>query len=167
VQAALRTGAELCVTGRAFALMREQLDRDLFHQVLLRGSVYARMPPEMKAALVNGAVSRGLSCGPDACAGAGYAELDYVVGMCGDGANDCGALKAAHVRAPVCASVPAPLTSAHQIGVSLSEAEASIAAPFTSRIQDISCVPELIKSARLRSVLAQLTAWRAGRGGAR
>jgi len=38
-----------------------------------------------------------------------------IIGMCGDGANDCIAMKAANV------------------GVSLSEAEASIAAPFTSK----------------------------------
>jgi len=53
--------------------------------------------------------------------------LSYYVGMCGDGANDCGALKSAHA------------------GISLSEAEASVASPFTSKEQNISCVPNVIR----------------------
>jgi len=57
-------------------------------------------------------------------------SIDYTCGFCGDGANDCGALKAADV------------------GISLSEAEASVAAPFTSRVFDISCVPEVIREGR-------------------
>lgn len=83
---------------------------DLFIQMLARAKVFARMSPDEKHELVEKLQS-----------------LDYCCGFCGDGANDCGALKAADV------------------GISLSDAEASVAAPFTSRQFDISCVPTLIK----------------------
>jgi cation-transporting ATPase 13A2 len=56
-----------------------------------------------------------------------YQKIRKTVIMCGDGANDCGALKQADV------------------GLSLSQCEASISAPFTSKIINISSVPELIK----------------------
>lgn len=50
--------------------------------------------------------------------------------MCGDGANDCGALKAAHT------------------GISLSEAESSVASPFTSRNASVECVVRVIREGR-------------------
>uniref|UniRef100_A0A672IC50 P-type ATPase A domain-containing protein n=1 Tax=Salarias fasciatus TaxID=181472 RepID=A0A672IC50_SALFA len=81
--------------------------------VLMRATVFARMSPDQKTQLVKE-----------------LQKLNYRVGMCGDGANDCGALRAADV------------------GVSLSEAEASVASPFTSKTQNISCVPLLIREGR-------------------
>ena len=56
--------------------------------------------------------------------------------MCGDGCNDCGALKTAHA------------------GISLSMAEASVAAPFTSRNVHIGCIPYLIREGRATMVSA-------------
>ena len=97
------------MTGKTFGILRKSFPR-IFEKILVNGTVYARMSPDQKAQLVEHLISIG-----------------YCVSMCGDGANDCGALKAAHV------------------GISLSEAEASVAAPFTSKIQNISCVPEVIK----------------------
>uniref|UniRef100_A0A0A9WMI9 Cation-transporting ATPase n=3 Tax=Lygus hesperus TaxID=30085 RepID=A0A0A9WMI9_LYGHE len=85
----------------------------LVPQVATRSVVFARMSPQQKANVVEALQS-----------------LDYIVMMVGDGANDCGALKTAH------------------IGISISSAEASIAAPFTSAIQDVTCVPKLITEGR-------------------
>lgn len=76
--------------------------------------VYARMSPSQKASLIK--------------------ELQVysndMIGMCGDGANDCNALKVADV------------------GLSLSTTEASIAAPFTSSVTDISSIVSLLKLGR-------------------
>ncbi|KAG0712395.1 putative cation-transporting ATPase 13A3 [Chionoecetes opilio] len=86
---------------------------NVMQKLVVRGAIFARMNPDQKQQLVLELQSLG-----------------YFVGMCGDGANDCGALKAAHA------------------GISLSEAEASVASPFTSAHPNISCVPELIKEGR-------------------
>ena len=103
---------QLALTGRTWAVIKETFPH-LLDRVLMTGTIFSRMSPDQKASLVTDLQSLG-----------------YVVSMCGDGANDCGALKAAHV------------------GVSLSEAEASVAAPFTSSIPNISCIPKLIKEGR-------------------
>ncbi len=68
--------------------------------MLHKAKVYARMGPKLKAELIY------------------YTKeiLNVNAGMCGDGANDCAALKAADA------------------GLCLSDIEASIAAPFTSKI---------------------------------
>ncbi len=52
------------------------------------------------------------------------------IGFCGDGANDCPALKKA------------------DLSNYLSQAEASIAAPFTSKEYNINCVVKLLREAR-------------------
>ncbi|XP_061653528.1 polyamine-transporting ATPase 13A3-like isoform X1 [Phyllopteryx taeniolatus] len=100
------------VSGRAFAIITEHFPQ-LFQKLLLRATVFARMTPDQKTQLVQALQS-----------------MDYTVGMCGDGANDCGALKKAHS------------------GISLSELEASVASPFTSSIPNISCITNLIREGR-------------------
>uniref|UniRef100_A0A6Q2YLD9 P-type ATPase A domain-containing protein n=1 Tax=Esox lucius TaxID=8010 RepID=A0A6Q2YLD9_ESOLU len=102
----------LAINGMSFSALCDYFPEYL-PKVLMRGTVYARMAPEQKTQLVKE-----------------LQKLNYRVGMCGDGANDCGALRAADV------------------GVSLSEAEASVASPFTSKSDNISCVPLLIREGR-------------------
>ncbi|KDQ53585.1 hypothetical protein JAAARDRAFT_137089 [Jaapia argillacea MUCL 33604] len=103
----------LVITGDVFRWMINHAPLETLQRMLVKTQIFARMSPDEK----NEVVER-------------LQTLGYTVLMCGDGANDCAALKAADV------------------GLSLSEAEASVAAPFTSRTPDISCVLEVIKEGR-------------------
>lgn len=96
----LDTSVEVALTGKAFNHLLQSQDNFVINSVLAKANIFARMGPDDKAELVDHLRS----------------TLDEQIGMCGDGANDCGALKTADV------------------GISLSEAEASIAAPFTSAV---------------------------------
>lgn len=69
----------------------------MYEENLFYFRIFARVTPEEKVAVVKMFRDRGL-----------------IVGMCGDGGNDCGALRIAHA------------------GVALSDAEASLVSPFTS-----------------------------------
>lgn len=103
----------LVITGDVFRWMLNYAPLETLQRMLVKTQIFARMSPDEK----NEVVER-------------LQSLGYTVLMCGDGANDCAALKAADV------------------GISLSEAEASVAAPFTSSTPDIGCVLEVIKEGR-------------------
>ena len=84
-----------------------------FRLILKNGNVFARMNPQDKALLVESLKKEGLN------------PL-----MCGDGSNDCLALRKANV------------------GVSLSVEEASIAAHFTSLNPEINCLIHLLREGK-------------------
>ena len=105
---------ELAMTGDVFRhLTSSSTPIEAFHRILLSTVVFARMTPDQKALMVTSLQS-----------------LKLYTGMCGDGANDTGSLKAAHA------------------GISLSTSEASIAAPFTFLEPNIRCVPMLLSQGR-------------------
>ncbi|OMJ26892.1 putative cation-transporting ATPase 13A5 [Smittium culicis] len=93
---------ELAMTGKAFNLLQ---NTNLLDTYLLNTRVFARMLPNDKVECVKSIM--------------GYC----ITAMCGDGGNDCGALRVAHA------------------GLALSDAEASIVSPFSSKSKSImSCV---------------------------
>ncbi|XP_043329287.1 probable cation-transporting ATPase 13A5 isoform X1 [Cervus canadensis] len=100
------------MSGKSYQVILQHFS-SLLPKILVNGTIFARMSPGQKSSLVEE-----------------FQKLNYYVGMCGDGANDCGALKMAHA------------------GISLSEQEASVASPFTSKTTNIECVPHLIKEGR-------------------
>lgn len=112
--------AQLAVTYTAWRHLLEE--KDLMDQWWQRLVVFGRMQPDDKVNVVRFLQSRKL-----------------VVGMAGDGGNDCGGLRAAHV------------------GLALSDAEASIVSPFStgrlglgkaSKDITLNTVPDLIREGR-------------------
>ncbi|KAL1920902.1 uncharacterized protein VTP21DRAFT_11537 [Calcarisporiella thermophila] len=102
-------GVELAVTGKAF---NHFLSNNRIRSLLLHVRVFARMTPHGKVRCVQLHMERGITA------------------MCGDGGNDCGALRAAHV------------------GLALSEAEASIVSPFSTNKRTIMSCVELLRQGR-------------------
>eukprot|EP00301_Raphidiophrys_heterophryoidea_P007259 c12832_g1_i1.p1 GENE.c12832_g1_i1~~c12832_g1_i1.p1 ORF type:complete len:1368 (+),score=403.79 c12832_g1_i1:102-4205(+) len=101
---------ELAVTGDVFhALMAD----GSIHRLLQHIRVFARMSPEDKVAVVQLYIARG-----------------FITSMCGDGGNDCGALRVAHV------------------GVALSDAEASVVSPFTGLNRSCMSVVDVLLEGR-------------------
>ncbi|EEY67512.1 cation-transporting ATPase, putative [Phytophthora infestans T30-4] len=90
---------ELAVTGVAFDYL---VSMGEIKGLLLHIRIYSRMTPDGKVECVKL-----------------HMETGAVTGMCGDGGNDCGALRFAHC------------------GVALSDAEASVVSPFTSKSKTI------------------------------
>ncbi|KAG5458786.1 MAG: hypothetical protein BJ554DRAFT_927 [Olpidium bornovanus] len=89
-------------------------------QMLVKAAIFARMSPDEKHELVEK-----------------LHDLGYVVGFCGDGANDCGALKAADV------------------GISLSEAEALVSKKVLSSLLGHVAVQAVFQSFVYRLVRQQ------------
>ncbi|CAD7927053.1 unnamed protein product [Amoebophrya sp. A25] len=96
----------------AFNFLQEH-DPDLLDRIQRRIVVYGKVSPAGKVAVVRSLQRSG-----------------YIVGMCGDGGNDCAALRAAHA------------------GMALSEGDASIVAAFATPRKSLFGVVELIRQGR-------------------
>lgn len=110
----------LAITGDVWRHLLEK-DADNARALADHVRVFGRCTPNHKVSVIDFFVREGNTC----C-------------MVGDGGNDCGALKTAHV------------------GIALSDAEASIVAPFTSLDKQITSVTEVLREGRcaLASALA-------------
>jgi cation-transporting ATPase 13A3/4/5 len=102
---------ELAVTGNATLDYFEE--KDLLSKLIKHVRIFARMSPVSKTMLLMK-----------------FREIGLITGMCGDGGNDCGALRAAHA------------------GIALSEAEASVVSPFTATTKCPSSTVDLVLEGR-------------------
>jgi magnesium-transporting ATPase (P-type) len=103
---------ELAMTGEAWGILRAT-DPKYATMIAKHIRVFGRCNPADKVSVIANFVNSG-----------------FITLMCGDGANDCGSLKTAH------------------IGIALSTSEASMVAPFTSLDKSISSVTEVLREGR-------------------
>lgn len=108
-----KRNCKYAITSNAFYLMSSLLDDDQVKRIMDSTVVYARARPYDKTVIVEKFITSG-----------------KYVAMTGDGTNDSGAMKAAHV------------------GLALSDTEASIVAPFSSASKSISDIPVLLREGR-------------------
>jgi cation-transporting ATPase 13A3/4/5 len=66
------TSCRIAIDGKTWTALKNY-QPELLPQIVTRGTIFARMAPDQKTQLVE--MLQG---------------LDYIVAMCGDGANDCG-----------------------------------------------------------------------------
>jgi magnesium-transporting ATPase (P-type) len=115
-----RGSVQIAMTGEAWQVLLK-LDREYARRLSGFLHLVARCSPQDKVAVVET-----------------FVGLGFTTMMCGDGGNDCGALKAAH------------------IGIALSDSDASLVAPFTSLDKDIESVLTILREGRC--ALASTTA---------
>lgn len=117
-----RKSCSIVMTGEVFdKLFSTNWEKDKFLNMVLDSSVvFARTSPDQKAQIVEKIQNWYKIRSTD----------NWFVGFCGDGANDCSALKKADV------------------GLSLSENEASIAAPFNTTVHNISSFIPLLREGK-------------------
>lgn len=106
------SGIDLAITGDIWIKMLQD-DPKYAASIAKYIRVFGRCNPSDKVAVV-----------------AHFVEGGYKTLMCGDGQNDCGSLKSAH------------------IGIALSSSEASVVAPFTSLDKTITSVSEVLREGR-------------------
>ena len=106
------SNVDLAISGEVWTALLARSEVEAM-QLANHIKVYGRCSPNDKVSIVATFVKHG-----------------YITLMCGDGGNDCGALKTAHV------------------GVALSDSEASIVSPFTSLDKSITSVLDVLKEGR-------------------
>jgi magnesium-transporting ATPase (P-type) len=111
-------GVDLAITGEAWRVLCN-IEAICVVDIAKHIRVFGRCSPTDKVSVVSK-----------------FAESGCVTLMCGDGQNDCGSLKMAHV------------------GIALSNAEASIVAPFTALDKKLTAVTAVLREARCTTASA-------------